>query len=170
MKFRIPNKTGYVTMSQVVKMYRDEVAKYGKDNVTLTFGCDSQRIQRRFRFVNVIVIRRKSKGARCLYRKMYHDVKEFPGIVVRMLKETEYSLEAATEFVRSLDIDEQAQVEFKSGTSIHLDMNEDERYASNGALKAAVGWVTGMGFHAVTKPNAIVSSTVADRFAIGKDV
>ena len=46
---------------------------------------------------------------------------------------------------------------------IHADINTDPYFASNKALKEAMGYILGMGFVFKAKPDAFASSSCADK-------
>lgn len=166
MKFKIPGKKGQYTIGQIVQVYRDEVALHGRENIKVMIGTDSQRFSDQYHFVTAFTLHRVGKGGRVFYHKKKLDVKQFPTIQIRMLREAQHSLDVATKFTELLQ--EVADVNITSKIEIHLDVNPDEIHASNDVLKAVTGWVHGMGYKAKTKPDAVCASTVADRYAIGQ--
>ena len=74
----------------------------------------------------------------------------------RMILEVAKSVEVAYSMCVLLD---QYNVELE----VHADINTDPSFQSNKALKEAMGYILGMGFVFIAKPDAFASSYCADK-------
>lgn len=74
----------------------------------------------------------------------------------RMILEVSRSVEVAYSLC---DVFDRYDVELE----IHADINTDPYFASNKALKEAMGYILGMGFVFKAKPDAFASSSCADK-------
>ena len=114
-------------------------------------GTDSQNIANKTIFGSVIVFHNSTYGGHVLVSKQVDP--KFASHQHRLWTEVEMSIQIAN-FIR-----QECGLEV---SSIDLDLNPDPKYHSNTILRAAVGYVEGMGFTARTKPEAIVASHAAD--------
>ena len=141
-------------------------------------GCDSQ--VRKFKkkkgrfitYITALVIRkltpgqkwetdnerrnRHGNGALCYYIKETDPLLNI-SIEERLIGETEKSVYWAP-------ILDEILVNYEACIyDIHLDLNQDKKHLSNKVLNQCKGWVQGIGYDAVLKPDSFVSSKVADR-------
>ena len=120
-------------------------------------GCDSMIIKKKgknlIKFSCVIILHKDSKhGGRIFHttetRINYGNMKQ------RLMMEAEIAIDAALQI---MDIIGNRTFE------IHLDLNKSSKYASNVAVKEALGWVKGAtGLDAKVKPEAFAASSCAD--------
>jgi len=82
--------------------------------------------------VTVIILDTEGQGAQFVYNKKKLKKKEFHSLSERLLKEVEYSVNLAIEFVDLFD-------KYNIPISIHADINPNEKYASNVIMKEIVG-------------------------------
>ena len=148
-KFRkLSDRKTVVDLIPYIKNYFDENPTH-----SLYIGSDSQNIGNFSVYGIVIVFHKNNKGGHVLYTKRsiprIHERDKY----TRLLKEAEYSIELADYLVAN---------GIQKPTFIDLDLNPDPKYASNQVLRAAVGWVEGMGYKVRIKPNSLVASYVAD--------
>jgi len=74
----------------------------------------------------------------------------------RMIMEVAKSVEVAYALCDLLD-------RYGVELEVHADINTDPLFASNTALKEAMGYILGMGFVFKAKPDAFASSSCADK-------
>lgn len=117
-------------------------------------GCDSQNGRKNTQFAIVIVLHNGNKGGHVLYTKL--SVPKLRDKFYRLFMEASYSLEVA-EFIKN----ETGRV----ADYIDVDLNPDPKFQSNAVLAQAVGMITGSGYEARYKPNAMSASYAADRLA-----
>jgi len=123
----------------------------------IIIGCDSQCYRKNITFATVIILDTEGQGAQFVYNKERLKKTTFRSTHERLLKEVEYSIMLGLEL---LDIFEK----YNTSISIHADVNPDENYLSNSIIKEVVGWIIGVGFECVVKPNSFGASCAADRF------
>ena len=117
-------------------------------------GTDSQVIGEEVHFATVIVFLREKRGGfmfisnEKFIRKM--TIRE------RMILEVGRSVETAYALCELLD-------QFDVALEVHADINTDPSFASNTALKEAMGYILSMGFVFKAKPDAFASSCCADK-------
>lgn len=120
-------------------------------DTTIFIGTDSQNQRTYTNYASVIVLHNKTRGGHVIYTK-----RQLPKIYdkfVRLWNEIEFSLEIADYLVAN---------NVKKPDYIDLDLNPDPKYKSNDVLRAALGYVIGLGYNARCKPNAMSASYVAD--------
>ena len=154
----------------------DEIKNYlARVNGRVYIGCDSV-LNRRFnlktqtyenwaRFAIVLVVHiDNSRGCKIfsyVENERVYDAK-MGKPTQRLMTEVYKSVDC---FMALSDILEDREVE------IHLDVNSDERHASNAIAKQAIGYVKGMtNLDALIKPNAWAGSSSADHIARYKRV
>jgi predicted RNase H-related nuclease YkuK (DUF458 family) len=146
------------------------VEKYVKDWVktnkfgTVTIGCDSQVHGRKIKYSTVIIMHYVDAtgvghGAHVLSCEVWikrmngkNQIEEMP---TKLWREAEFVL-AAAEMVDGHD------ESFKKNITIHLDFNSEEKAGSNFLFASGMGFITGMGYKAVGKPDAWAASHTAD--------
>ena len=118
-------------------------------------GTDSQVKGSIVEFACVIVFLREKKGG-FMYINNYRMEKNDKSLKRRMILEVSRSVEVAYSLC---DVFDRYDVELE----IHADINTDPYFASNKALKEAMGYILGMGFVFKAKPDAFASSSCADK-------
>ena len=73
-----------------------------------------------------------------------------------MFQETYYAVKLATEINPLLE-----SIGYKI-EEIHTDLNPDPNYISSTMINQCLGYIKGMGFKGMTKPNSWAASSVAD--------
>lgn len=129
-------------------------------------GTDSKLVRGKAVFVTTILFVRDRKGAFSYFFKEAVDQYREKGtsktdkkfIKRRMMDEAQRTIDITYGLMETF---EKYNIEFE----IHLDMNSSERHSSYLALKEAIGYVQGMGWKAVVKPESIAATYVADRRA-----
>lgn len=125
-------------------------------------GCDSIRFKKdgkwRARYSTVIILHRASRnGANLFYDTVTLD--DYGNLKLRLMNEVMFALDVATAVVDHLD---------GRTLEIHVDINPDNRHASNVAVKEALGYIRGSGFIAKIKPEAFAATHASDHVARGK--
>lgn len=115
----------------------DYVKQYRIDHpdMQVLIGCDSQNHKRDTIYAIVIGLYRPLKGAHVIYSKF--NANRERDTVTRLLNEVWYSVNVAELLKSELGI----QAEW-----IDIDLNRDEKFRSNQALRSAIGLVEGMGY------------------------
>ncbi len=126
--------------------------------IKVCIGSDSQVKGDQVVFATAIVFRRENKGAFMLTHKISYE-KEYT-IKKRMVMEANDSVEVG---LALNDLLEQYNIEME----IHADVNTDIRFKSNVAFKDVMGYVLGLGWTFVPKPDAFASSNCADKVVKG---
>lgn len=119
-------------------------------------GTDAQRKGRGHKFVTVIALIVERNGGMLMYSSEYEPNKIT--LNQKLLKEVYKSIEVAYEINPLLEL-------YDIKLEIHVDINPDEKWASNKSMSQAVGYIMGMGYEYRVKPDAFCSSFCADRFA-----
>ena len=133
----------------------------GADSVVhRRFNLKSQRYENWARYAVVLVVHiNDSQGCRIFHYSeteiVYDARRDKPS--QRLLSETYKCVECYQQLEQAL-IDREVE--------IHLDINADQRYASNSVAKQAIGYVKGVtNLDAVIKPQAWAGSNSADKVA-----
>lgn len=124
------------------------------NQLKICVGTDSQVKGETIDFATVIVFVRKQKGGFMFVSKFSERRKM--GLKERMITEVGKSIEIAYSIC---DVVARYNIELE----VHADINTDPVFKSNVALKEAMGYILGMGFHFKAKPHAFASSSCADK-------
>ncbi len=117
-------------------------------------GTDSQVKGAETEFATVIVFIRKGKGG---FMYIHNQISaEKLSIKHRMLREVAMSIEVAFDLCHLFS-------RYGVEMEVHADINTNEKFKSNDALKEAMGYITGMGFAFKAKPDAFASSCCANK-------
>lgn len=119
-------------------------------------GTDAQRKGRVHKFVTVIALIAETKGGMLMYSSEVDTNKMT--LNQKLIKEVYKSIEVAYEINPLLEL-------YDIKLEIHVDINGDERWASNKSMSQAVGYIMGMGYDYKIKPDAFAASFNADRYA-----
>jgi predicted RNase H-related nuclease YkuK (DUF458 family) len=115
-------------------------------------GCDSLTSRKGVRFALVVVIHLNSNQGGKIYHSTYF-LNSKIDLKTRLLKEVEMVTNLALQLVDVIG---------NRSFQVHLDINGDKAHKSSIVVKEAVGWVTGLGFDCVIKPDAFCASYAAD--------
>jgi predicted RNase H-related nuclease YkuK (DUF458 family) len=134
---------------------REEIQKASQSS-SIYIGCDSLIVRVKdiqyADYSTVIVLHRDSnKGC-----KLFHNVvriRDYGNMRNRLLTEVQHAIEA---FYAVEDILGSRNFE------VHLDINSNEKHASNIVSSEALGWVRGLGIKAKIKPDSFAATTAAD--------
>ncbi len=149
------NLKGELFNQSITNVVEQSIRKEQKagNQLKICVGSDSQAYKTHIEYATVIVVVREGKGA-FMFMRNSKGGKQI-SIKERMLKEVTMSVEVAYEICNVLDI-------YKVGLEVHADINTDEKFKSNVALKDAMSYILGMGFEFKAKPYAFASSSCAD--------
>jgi len=137
---------------QVEETLKKEHALGNKLKVCI--GSDSQLRGSVAEFATVIVFVREKKGG---FMYISNDsISQTMSLKERMIMEVAKSVEVAYALCDLLD-------RYGVELEVHADINTDPLFASNTALKEAMGYILGMGFVFKAKPDAFASSSCADK-------
>ena len=117
-------------------------------------GADSNYSHKKIVYSIVLVMLKKGRGGRGYYSRNIQT--GFITTKQRLFQETFYAVELA---VRINPLLESIGHEVKE---IHTDLNPDPNYLSSIMINQCLGYITGMGFKGITKPNSWAASSVAD--------
>lgn len=115
-------------------------------------GCDSQQHNLYTEFVTVVPLLVPGKGGRVLWTS--ERVPRIRQLRERLLREVQLAIETA--FMINAVISEDIEL------NVHVDANPDLSFKSSDYVKELVGYVTGCGFNALTKPDSWAAMHVAD--------
>jgi predicted RNase H-related nuclease YkuK (DUF458 family) len=117
-------------------------------------GTDSQVKGAETEFATVIVFLREGRGGFMFIHnektRVQFSIKE------RMLLEVAKSIEIAYELCDLFTV-------YDVDMEVHADINTNPQFKSNAALKEAMGYILGMGFAFKAKPEALASSSCANK-------
>ena len=154
MKWRRLNGDPILEIKEKVEQTIIEETQKGH-RLKVCIGTDSQVKGNSVEFACVIVFLREKKGG-FMYINNYRMEKKEMSLKQRMILEVSRSVEVAYNLC---DLFDQYDIEME----IHADINTDPYFASNMALKEAMGYILGMGFAFKAKPDAFASSSCADK-------
>ena len=154
MKWRRLNGDPILEIKEKVEQTIIEETQKGH-RLKVCIGTDSQVKGNSVEFACVIVFLREKKGG-FMYINNYRMEKKEMSLKQRMILEVSRSVEVAYNLC---DLFDQYDIEME----IHADINTDPYFASNMALKEAMGYILGMGFAFKAKPAAFASSSCADK-------
>jgi predicted RNase H-related nuclease YkuK (DUF458 family) len=158
---RAPNLVGMGTPDRIFKRMADgrpvqllthvrELLR-SRNDVEVLVGCDSHNHGKHTIYATAVVLRYLRNGAQVVYHRERSD--RVSDLWTRLWGEVERSLFVA-EMLR-----EQGSIPVHR---IDMDLNSDERYASNRLHTAAVGYVRAHGFEPRTKPDLLIASWAAN--------
>ncbi len=128
------------------------------NQIKVCIGTDSQVKGQFVEFVTVIVFLRKGKGGFMFKHRNIYECKI--QTARRMLMEVYDSIDVGYGL-------EELWERYEVDMEIHADINKQPKFQSNVAFKEAMGYVLGMGFVFVAKPDAYASSSCADKVVKG---
>jgi predicted RNase H-related nuclease YkuK (DUF458 family) len=123
----------------------------GRTDVEVMVGCDSHNHQLYTVYTTTVVLRYYRNGARVIYRR--EKAPKVTDLWTRLWGEVERSL-AVAQLLR-----ETGRIPVKR---IDMDLNSDNRFASNKLHTAAVGYIRSHGYEPHTKPDLLIASWAAN--------
>jgi len=164
------------------EIYKTLMSNIDKE-LTVYIATDSQQKGLYTKFATLVVVRLGNNGCRVFVnvnkvprigriipRGEKFGPKDFSLLRQRLLKESELTIETAriVEIVLYLVEDDYftstGRIR-KLNLRVEADVNTNPKYNSNKFLKEIVGYIKGCGFEVFTKPNSLMASNAADKFA-----
>lgn len=142
------------SISDVVEHEIKKLRSEGR-SFKICIGTDSQKTGNRLLFATALVFTVKGNGGYMFIKKM-QDQNRYP-LKERLMMEIAYSIGVAFELeslIRSYGVE----------LEIHADINANPRFPSSNSLKDAMGYINGMGYRFVHKPDSFAASSCADIF------
>lgn len=149
----------------------DNVNEYVKEYFTthdgeykLFIGTDSQKVRKQslVYYATVICIYNVGHGAHILYSKQKRT--NIKNMFDRLWWEIEYSMAITNE------LKDGGVLVNRNILSVHIDISPKVKNKSNDVYKSAVGYVTGMGYNCLAKPNAVAATYCSDWVVRNKDI
>ena len=143
--------------NQLNKTLEDTVLEdVTKTDLPLKFyiGADSQYAYKKVVYSVVLVMLKEGQGGIGYYRRIFDK-----GVITtqqRLFQETYYAVDLAVKINPLLESIGRKIEE------IHTDLNPDPNYLSSTMINQCLGYIKGMGFKGITKPNSWAASSVAD--------
>lgn len=145
-------------VEDIISYVNGWLVKYPSSKIAV--GVDSQKIKKKNHVKYAVVIamfypnvESFGKGAHVIFRdEIVYDKMD---LETRLMKEIEYTYEIAQYLIDNTNLT------FKN-LETHIDINPNRNHASNKVFKRATGWLEGCGFIVKFKPDAFVSSSLAD--------
>ncbi len=126
-------------------------ALQGRTDVEVMIGCDSHNRQLHTIYTTTVVLRYHRNGAQVIYKK--EKAPKVNDLWTRLWGEVERSLAVAQLLRTAGDIPVKR---------IDMDLNSDERFASNKLHAAAIGYIRSHGYEPHTKPDLLIASWAAN--------
>jgi predicted RNase H-related nuclease YkuK (DUF458 family) len=117
-------------------------------------GTDAQKMDKMIEFVTCIVVHKERKGGRVFYCRTKKTKQDVQSLRQKLFTEAWMSVETAMELEAALP--DQCHI------TVHLDVNPDEKWASNRHINEVVGMVMGQGYEVLVKPESWCASHCAD--------
>jgi predicted RNase H-related nuclease YkuK (DUF458 family) len=117
-------------------------------------GSDAQKIDKNVEFVTCIVVHKPRRGGRVFYARVKKDKQDIKSLRQKLFTEAWMSCETAMEL--------EAALPDQCNITVHLDVNPNEKWASNRHIKEVVGMVMAQGYGVLVKPDAWCASHAAD--------
>ncbi len=152
----------WVTMGrEPIENFAQMIAELVEDQETpeIHIGTDAQKHGKFVEFsicVGILKPLCSRGGHRILYDHQKFDSRQVGDLWTKLSTECLFSLEVAQEILDAVE------GIVKENITIHLDVNPDERYASNKYEASLAGMAQGYGYKVITKPHAWLASHAAD--------
>ena len=124
------------------------------DEIKFYVGTDSQRKKKYITYVTAIVMYTEKKGGAVYYTKERESVLDMHS---RLWNETYKAVNIAQELNEFLK-DFNLRVH-----EVHADLNANPKYKSHKLVKSCLGYIQGMGFDGMIKPDAWAASKIANK-------
>ena len=151
-----------------------------KDDCEIHIGTDSQVKNKHVVYVTVICLRQMGKGVHVIFERELlpinkklvpfksHDFKKAPGKRIKP-KNEDLFMRLWGEIERTKTVADIVSLHLLRNMhpkpvsiKVHLDINPDEKYGSNVAYQAGVGYFLGQDYDVFAKPDAWAASCAAD--------
>lgn len=128
----------------------------------ITVGTDSQNHDKT-KIVSVIAVTCAGHGG--IYFHETEFIKKIDDVRAKLTEETQRSLELTNKLVEVLEQDEYAELRKSCLISIHVDAGWSDKGKTKELIPMLVGWINACGYDCEVKPEAFVSSCIADRIS-----
>lgn len=128
----------------------------------ITVGTDSQNHDKT-KIVSVIAVTCTGHGG--IYFHETEFIKRIDDVRAKLTEETQRSLELTNKLVEVLEQDEYAELRKSCLISIHVDAGWSDKGKTKELIPMLVGWINACGYDCEVKPEAFVSSCIADRIS-----
>jgi predicted RNase H-related nuclease YkuK (DUF458 family) len=155
------------TMEQMIEQAAAAIKEASLDS-SVYVGCDSIRFKKHdadtgrsqwyARYSTVIILHMDSKHGCKLFHCMETE-QDFGNLKQRILNECYRAGAVGSALVEAIGED---HITGLNCFQIHLDLNNSPNHKSNVAMKEALGYIRGLGFDAVIKPDAFAATHAAD--------
>lgn len=128
----------------------------------ITVGTDSQNHDQT-KIVSVIAVTCAGHGG--IYFHETEFIKRIDDVRAKLTEETQRSLELTNKLVELLEQDEYTELRNSCMVSIHVDAGWSDKGKTKELIPMLVGWINACGYDCEVKPEAFVSSCIADRIS-----
>lgn len=145
-----------------IEHIRARVAEAGSDSLVYV-GTDSKQTKFHTTFITVVIIHKGAKsnegGKGCEVFPFVVSVPKIKHLKQKLLQEVNYAMSYALDLVYDSEGNEVVPREI---VEVHMDINPNPRHKSSVAVKEALAYVSGQGFTARFKPDALASTGASD--------
>lgn len=155
---------GDLSLEQIPRKIQDYFEKMKMYDIPLqiTVGTDSQNHDKT-KIVSVIAVTCAGHGGIYFYETNF--IKRIDDVRAKLTEETQRSLELTNKLVEMLEQDEYKELRNSCMISIHVDAGWSEKGKTRELIPMLVGWINACGYDCEVKPEAFVSSCIADRIS-----
>lgn len=155
---------GDLSLEQIPRKIQDYFEKMKMYGIPLqiTVGTDSQNHDKT-KIVSVIAVTCAGHGGIYFYETNF--IKRIDDVRAKLTEETQRSLELTNKLVEMLEQDEYKELRNSCMISIHVDAGWSEKGKTRELIPMLVGWINACGYDCEVKPEAFVSSCIADRIS-----
>lgn len=147
------NKLSDNNKIEIAEYLKQYIQDHKFNSIRIYVGCDSHNKGEFTTYVTTVVVHVGDTGCHVLFQR--EKIKRINDLWTRLWNEVEKSVALAM-YLR------------ENGINIHnidLDLNDDEKYASNKLVAAAKGYVQSMGIKARIKPDLLPAVHAADNLS-----
>ena len=155
---------GDLSLEQIPRKIQDYFERMKMYDIPLqiTVGTDSQN-HNKTKIVSVIAVTCAGHGG--IYFHETEFIKRIDDVRAKLTEETQRSLELTNKLVEMLEQDEYKELRNSCMISIHVDAGWSEKGKTRELIPMLVGWINACGYDCEVKPEAFVSSCIADRIS-----
>lgn len=155
---------GNLELDQIPRKIQDyfERMKMYEIPLQITVGTDSQNHDKT-KIVSVIAVTCAGHGGIYFYETSF--IKRIDDVAAKLTEETQRSLELANKLVALLEQDQYKDLRDCCILSIHVDAGWSKKGKTRELIPMLVNWINQCGYDCEVKPEAFVSSCIADRIS-----
>ena len=145
----------------IINNFKDKIIEMiqSAKNPKIIVGTDSQITDNKISYVTTIVVLNVGFGGQFIYNKQFENLTKNLLIMQNRLY---------YQVVKSVDIAKMIDKIIKplnlKVQQIHADVNSNKKFKSNKIISACISFIDSNGYIPIVKPNAYVSSKIADHF------